>query len=235
MAIKKATTIFVPANTIKKAICKYYPDAQDKIITTYEGISNKFVKANQELTPEKLKKLGSKRAQMKPKQLICVGSLYPHKNVNLVIEALNDLPNFTLKIVGSRNIFQDQTRQFVKKMGVENQVTFAGYLSDTELIKEFDNSYALIQPSLSEGFGLTGVEAMACGLPVIASDIEIFREVYGENSNFFNPKNKNDFVEKINSMIQSTNKTYTTEEYNWDKMAQIILNQLLHKTHLLGL
>lgn len=211
-AIKKAYKIIVPAQTIKKTITKYYPWAKKKIVVTTEGHSKKFTPPTEE--------------KKRNKTFLYVGSLYPHKNIEVVLKALKSLPDYSLEIVGSRNIFQDQTKMQVVKLDISKQVDFLGYISDIELNEKMSESFALIQPSLSEGFGLTGVEAMAAGLPVIASDIPIFREIYQDGAVFFDPEYPTDFVRAVDMMekmdlkklIKTGHRVVT--QYSWDKMTE---------------
>ena len=192
-AIKKADKIIVPTATIKNTLNDYYPGTNKKVVITHEGVDDNLLK---------FKNLKVKR---KKNSLIYVGSLYPHKNVKLVIQALENLPDWDLIIVGSRNVFQDQIKEEIKKVGVEKQVKFTGYLSDEKLAKEIKSSTALVQPSLSEGFGLTGVEAMALGTPVLASNIPVFKEIYQDAVIYFNPQFKKSFIKAVEKL--SNNKT----------------------------
>lgn len=213
-AVQKAKLIFVPTQTVKDTVSKYYPTAKKKIEVTREGISSAFVSA------------GKKSDQPTKKQFVYVGSLYPHKNVKVIIESLKKLPEYTLKLVGTRSIFQEQTKAEIKKNGVEHQVEFAGYLSDEELITLLQQSTALVQPSLSEGFGLTGVEAMATGTPVIASDIPIFHEVYQDGAVYFHPHSVESFISAVKEVEdqdpQQLKKIQqaTVAKYDWKKMAE---------------
>lgn len=215
IAVSKANVILVPAQTIKAVVAKYYPWAKAKIKVTTEGFS-------QEFAPKAPKKLAARPVS---KLLIYVGSLYPHKNIEVVLKALPNLPDYQLQIVGARNVFQDQARALVKKYQVEDQVTFAGYLEDQKLKTLMDQALALVQPSLSEGFGLTGVEAMAAGLPVLASDIPIFKEIYQDGAIFFDPSQAHDFVQAV-EQLEKTNRTQLAKkgqqvvsQYSWEEMA----------------
>lgn len=211
-AVKKATVIYVPAETVKKTVLKYYPKAKTKIMVTKEGIDEAF--AHKSLT----------RLQTPSKNLVYVGSLYPHKNLQLVIKALPQLPDYTLILIGARNIFQDNIRKTITKEGVEQQVVFKGYVPDHELETIFSNTQALVQPSLSEGFGLTGIEAMAMGVPVLASNIPIFQEIYQDGAIFFDPHSVASFVKAVSKLEQPEAARVVAKgrkvalRYSWDSM-----------------
>ena len=208
-AVKKATKILVPAQTIKKTLAEYYPNSTDKIMVTHEGVD------------EKLLKYKDREIKRKEKSLIYVGSLYPHKNVTLVLKALQELPDWKLTIVGSRNVFQDQTKVMAKKLGVEQQVKFAGYLKDQDLAQEIKAATVLVQPSLSEGFGLTGIEAMALGTPVLASNIPVFKEIYRNAAVYFDPKSTTSFVESLTKQKPTSKEMEeVVKQYSWDEMTK---------------
>jgi glycosyltransferase involved in cell wall biosynthesis len=216
LAIKKAHKIMVPAQTIRKIVARYYPWAKQKIVVTKEGHSQTFKPSQSKL--------------QRTKTFLYVGSLYPHKNISVILKALKSLPDYSLDIVGSRNIFQEQTRTIVEQLGVSSQVQFLGYLDDSELNKKLNQACALVQPSLSEGFGLTGIEAMAAGTPVIASDIPIFKEIYQDGALFFDPEYATDFVRTITTMGESDLETIiqkgkkVAQQYSWDTMTKETLN-----------
>jgi glycosyltransferase involved in cell wall biosynthesis len=105
-----------------------------------------------------------------------------------------------------------------------------GRLSDEELVHWYKKSTALIQPSFSEGFGLTGIEAMAIGLPVLSSDIPVFHEVYGDASGYFDPMSSESLVHAINRLDTSDRSAIISKsltqasKYSWDACADKILS-----------
>jgi glycosyltransferase involved in cell wall biosynthesis len=210
-AVKKANLILVPAKTIQKTLERYYHKSASKIVVTKEGVDPIAV--------------APAVPKSQARQLLYVGSLYPHKNVRLVIDSLKQLPGYTLLIVGARNVFQDQVKAYVKQHNLEKRVVFLGYVSDQELAKVYHQVEALVQPSLSEGFGLTGVEAMAHKVPVLASNIPIFQEIYGDAATFFNPKSSESFVKAVQKLATINKQTVIkrglkqVEQYSWQRMA----------------
>lgn len=225
-AVNKAAAIFVPAETVKNTLVTYYPNGEEKVVVTKEGVVDQFFHD---------KILINKKRE---KSLVYVGSLYPHKNIEVVLQALPQLPEYQLHLIGARNVFQDQVRARVEELGVKQQVKFLGHLSDEELLKTIDSAHALIQPSLFEGFGLTGIEAMARQVPVIASDIPVFQEIYQDAALHFDPQSPEQFVQRVKELedekiVDSLVKkgVKLAKEYSWPKMAQQTLEQYLQVLH----
>ena len=223
-AVKKAKVIFVPTETIKKTVIHYYPFAKNKIIVSKEGIASKYQNAlnHQPTLQPRIKK-----------QLIYTGSLYPHKNIAVVIKSLKKLPKYQLLIASSRSIFQDQIQTLVAHYKVKKQVIFLGFVPDEKLITLYQQSMALVQPSLSEGFGLTGIEAMASQIPVLASDIEVFREIYQDAAFFFDPNSSASFIKALENLESANRKevikrgVQVASQYSFDRMAKDIWSQFL--------
>jgi glycosyltransferase involved in cell wall biosynthesis len=211
IAVHKAKSILVPAETIKNTVIKFYPKIKNKIVITKEGASIIKFKTTQ------LPKLKN--------TFLYVGSLYPHKNLNLILQALTSLPNYKLLIAGSRNVFLDKVRALVRYKGIDDRVSFLGFVTDEELAKLYQQVTALVQPSFSEGFGLTGVEAMSFGTNVLASDIDIFKEIYQDAAYYFSPHSTASFIQAVHALEQSGDKINTeglslVKNYSWEKMAK---------------
>ncbi len=225
LAVKKAKIIYVPTQSVALTLDKHYPHIKNKVVVTGEGISHIFQQEFQQQHSNPKSALDRKRQQ----QLIYVGSLYPHKNVKVVLQALQQLPNLSLKIVGARDVFVERTKKLVADLNLQQQVIFSGFLPDQDLVNAIKQSLALIQPSTSEGFGLTGLEAMACGTPVLAADIDVFHEVYQQAPIYFQPHQPQELVAAINKLkdqdqIKSgIQQGYQqVKKYSWKQMSQIV-------------
>ncbi len=225
-AAKKALSIFVPAETVKDTVIRYYPFAKNKIIVSKEGIASIYQKSLEE-------KSSPNQNQRIKKQLIYTGSLYPHKNLKIIIKSLKKLPKYKLLIASSRSIFQSQIQTLISNYKVKNQVVFLGFVPDEKLISIYQESTALVQPSLSEGFGLTGIEAMASHTPVLASNIKVFKEIYQDAAFFFDPNSSSSFITALENLESGNRKKVVDEglkvagQYSFDKMAKDIWLQFL--------
>ena len=160
--------------------------------------------------------------------LIYTGNVYPHKNIPVLLKAVKMLPELKLIIVCGRSVFADRTNKLIRDMNLQNRVEFRHLVSDTELKKLYADAFCFVTPSLIEGFGLPGLEAMACGTPVIAANASCLPEIYGEAALFFNPKNPSDLVGKIKEIIFNKKLRqdlvergyFQVKKYSWAKMAE---------------
>lgn len=214
-ATLRARAVFVPTKSVAKDVQRLV-GRSDQVYVTPEGIPESF---------QDLEVLSSRNA--KEPFIVYTGSLYPHKNMAVVLKALRRLPDLQLKIVGARSVFVDRTRIQAERIGVAHQIEWCGRLPDKEVIALYQKAVALVQPSRAEGFGLTGLEALAAGCPIVVSDIPVFREVYQQHATFFLP---HDPVQLAKILAQHSSEPPSTRErlagqqfartYSWDKMAE---------------
>jgi glycosyltransferase involved in cell wall biosynthesis len=110
--------------------------------------------------------------------LLMVGARYSHKNVDEVLNMAHLwAPSYRLVVTSCSGAYKQQLLQKVAKLGLAERVEFRDYVTFKELIKLYQSCSALVYPSKWEGFGIPPLEALACGSPVIASDIAVHREV----------------------------------------------------------
>ncbi|MFN0085830.1 MAG: glycosyltransferase family 4 protein [Blastocatellia bacterium] len=117
--------------------------------------------------------------------LLYVGTIEPRKNLLTLIRAYDDLLKTTphrpqLVLAGSRGWLFDEVFHMVERMELREMVRFTGYVEDADLPALYSAARIFLYPSLYEGFGLPPLEAMACGAPVIASNVSSLPEVVGE-------------------------------------------------------
>ena len=232
-AVKRATKIIVPSQAVKDELVKTYNLPGDKIVVTYEGVDNKFKYqiSNIKNTNQNLKIL--EKYKIKKPFVIYTGSVYPHKNVEKLIQSIKLLiTNYklpiTLVISCARSVFYERFNEKIEQMEAGDCVKMVGFVPDEDLTVLYQEAEAFVFPTLSEGFGLPGLEAMACGLPVVCSDIPVLREIYVEAAVYFDPLNVNDIAEKIKKVTRDTSTRNTliqkgfeqVKKYSWEKMAQ---------------
>lgn len=220
LAVKRAVKILVPSRFVKSELIEQYNLDPERIIVSYEGVDSQ-IKAS--VNPEKI----MQKYSIKKPFLLYVGNLYPHKNVERLIEAVK-LLDINLVVVCGRSVFWERLEKKVGRMKAENWVKLVGFVPDKELAVLYRQAKAFVFPSLSEGFGLPGLEAMAQGIPVVASDIPVFREVYNQAAAYFNPFSPEEMAQTIKQVTQNTKQRRKlikegkkqAKKYSWEKMAK---------------
>ncbi len=219
--VHKAKQIIVPTQYWKNELISRYHLNPKKIHVTYEGVDWHFSKADQ----SDAKKLLTQFSLNKP-FIIYTGNLYPHKNVDLLVQAVHSFNKthdhkLTLALICGRSVFHQRIKEseFIKPLG---------FVPDEDMSDLYSQAIALVQPSLIEGFGLTGLEAMMVGLPVISSNASCLPEVYQDAALYFDPYDADDLVLKL-EQITTDRKLRDTliveglkqvKLYSWKKMAK---------------
>ena len=130
--------------------------------------------------------------------MLASGQRLPHKNWTGLIRALALLDEEVrpqLVITGARG--EDPLRPLVDALGMHDWVTLKGWVDDDELAALKGRARAMAMPTLCEGFGLPVLEAMSIGLPVLASDIPVLREVGGDAALWFDPRSTRSIADAL--------------------------------------
>lgn len=222
-AVYKSERILVPSATVREDLAERFMFPKDKIAITYEGFSIKKPRGEKK-SLEVLKKL-----KIKKPYLLYVGNLYPHKNIGAAVAALKLMESPpVLVVVCARSIFWERFKNFVEREKARKLVKLIGRVSDKELGVLYGSSEAFILPTLSEGFGLPGLEAMAAGTAVLCSDIGVLREIYGEAALYFDPADPRDIKDKLESFLVNPQLRSDlvkkgrkkVKHYSWHRMAE---------------
>lgn len=226
-AIFGSSKIIVPSGEVKKEVQVYYPKINSsKIISIYEGISTELV--TNQFVGEVMEKYNLKKPYF-----IYYGNCYPHKNLIFLIEGIKkyneEVGSLYLYLSSSRSVFLERLQKKIKEIGAKNYISFLGFVSDHEMKAILNHSKGFIYPSLLEGFGLQGLEAMISGTLVLASDIPVFKEIYKGKIIYFDPKDLDSLIEAIKKVMKmeenerqrviNAGKAFI-KRYSWEKMAK---------------
>ena len=219
--IKKADYIFSVSDTTKNKLKEEYNVNNDKIFVFSNGIKWLNIK-NLRLNKKKKDKL----------KLLFVGRLEERKGLlflinSLVIYKKKFKEKFILNVVGKGD--NRKYKDVVKKLNLEKEITFQGYLSDEELNNYYRNSDIFIIPSQMEGFGLTILEAIQFGIPIIGTNRGAIPEIlkdynrgflvsYGDCASIADTINSV-YIEIKNNTLENPNIEYFRGKYNWHETA----------------
>ncbi|HWA51979.1 MAG TPA: glycosyltransferase family 1 protein [Patescibacteria group bacterium] len=230
-AIKSSEKIIVPSEFVKDELIKNFKIEKTKVKVIYEGISQLSSHKNFEnlrisTSSPDLSKFSSVR--LDKLYFLYVGNVYPHKNLEIAIKAFANMKiNFI--IVTKKNNFRVRLEKLVDKLNAQKYILFLENMTDENLKELYEKSVGFIYPSLSEGFGLQGLEAMNVGTILLCSSIPVFREIYGNHAVYFDPVDQKSIENAIEQTMKLTkqnaekmireNKKFITR-YSWEKMAK---------------
>ncbi|MBI2196519.1 glycosyltransferase family 4 protein [Candidatus Daviesbacteria bacterium] len=237
-SVENAEHIVTISEFSKGDIVKQYGLNKDKITVAYPGYDNdKFKVQSAKLEVEVIKK----RYKIGDNYIIYIGTIQPRKNLIRLMEAfarvVQDVNGLELVVVGKtkgegkqgwmyKDILQTPT-----DLGIEDKVKFLGFVPTEDLSSLLSGAVAFIQPSLWEGFGIPVVEAMACGVPVIVSNVSSLPEVVGKAGLLVDPYSVDQIEQAIRTIVSdkklqqkySKEGTIQARKFSWDKMAREVL------------
>jgi len=140
-----------------------------------------------------------KRFGLEREFVLFVGTIEPRKNVPTLLSAFQQMldhyhPEVDLVLAGAPGWLTDEVHGLVGRLGLTGRVHFLGRVSDEELVWLYNAARMLVLPSFYEGFGLPPLEAMACGAPVIVSNVSSLPEVVGDAGLLIDPANADELT-----------------------------------------
>ena len=231
--LKKASCwLAVSEYTVKEAVRMLELD-ESRIAVTYEGFDSVFSKREIGKKEELAIKV---KFGIKKDFLLHVGIIVDsRKNVDTLLKAFSILPNELrsgLQLVfagGNPDFVVNRVRALAKETDVsEEELLFTGYVNDDELAALYNLCSLSVVPSWYEGFGLPVLEAMACGTPVICSNVTSLPEVAGNENAMFNPHDVQGILKKITMVITDNGFRESiindgfkkVEKFSWDGSAE---------------
>lgn len=230
-AVYKSKKILSPSKFVKEDILEKFKIEPQKIIVSHEGHGYSVGQARF----QNKQMINLQKYSLNKPYLLYVGAAFPHKNLEGLIKAFQIFQNkyskkYQLVLTGKRNYFYNQllSKVAIKRL---NDIIFTDYLPDNELSTLYQGASAYIFPSFYEGFGLPPLEAMAQGVPVIASKTSCLPEILGKAALYFDPTNPEDMAESINRILNDDSLRQELKKrgfeqikrFSWAKCAQLTL------------
>jgi glycosyltransferase involved in cell wall biosynthesis len=230
----RADKIIAVSDFTKNEIGKYYGrPCEEKTKVILNGYDPHFDK------PVLEERARAARALHPYPYILAVGNLEPRKNLSRLIEAFQILKQeenipHRLVLIGQKawlfkSIFDD-----ARATGLEDQIIFTGYISNSELAERYQAADLFVFPSLYEGFGLPVLEAMASGIPVVASNLASIPEIAGDAARFIDPLDARQMASTILEVIRSPELRRKLAEmgrrrcrdFSWGRSAEALLREL---------
>lgn len=225
--ISNAKSVITVSEFSKNDIIKNYQTESNKIKVIYNGVKEIFYPLSHEL-----RELVRKKYSDNKEYFIYVGSIHPRKNLINLLKAFSVFKKrmqsgMKLMIVGRLAWKYDSFLNSLENYKYKKDVILPGFVGDDELANLIGASYAMVYPSLFEGFGVPVLEALKCNVPVITSSGSAMEEITKGKALYADANNYNDIAEKMMILYkdESLRKKLIDEgrdvakQYNWDKAA----------------
>jgi glycosyltransferase involved in cell wall biosynthesis len=199
ISAKRASTILTISEQSKRDIVAQFSVPSDKVRVTYLAASERFgLVSKREIADIKEKyNLGS--------FILTTGTLEPRKNIARLVQAFERMRSayscLELIHVGPKGWLYDSILAEVRRLGIEGSVRFLGRVPLEDLARLYNAADAFVYPSLYEGFGLPPLEAMACGCPVITSNVSALPEVVGDAAILVDPYDLEQIAEALRQIL----------------------------------
>ncbi len=226
-SVKKAKKIVAISEATKKDIINRYHRPSQDIVVSYPSYDKNM------FTPQIKPEILSKYSITAP-YLLFLSTLKPSKNVSGLVQAFALLKTnkYSLVIAGKKGWLYEDIYKQVKSLGLENQVTFTGFVDESDVPVLMSMSSAFVMPSFYEGFGIPVLEAMACGTPVVISDIASLPEVGGEAAIYVDPHDPSSIAAGIKTAIGPKRTEFVkkglnqVKSFDWHKTALQVIATL---------
>jgi len=233
LSFKRADKIIGVSKFTADEIIQYYKTDPKKVSWIHNAVGNNF---NEEISSEKIVEV-IKKYNLPKKFILYIGTLQPRKNLPALIEAYSALPEDTraeVKLVlagGKGHNYDSRIERSIAKYSLEKDVFLPGFIDEEDKPAIFKSSYIFCNPSFYEGFGITILEAMTLGIPVLASMIPPHQEVAENSALSFNPEDTAGLAKSLAAIVTDENlrkelarkEVLQAKKFSWKTTSQKLL------------
>jgi glycosyltransferase involved in cell wall biosynthesis len=230
ISIYISKAIIAISNSTKADIVRHYPFAKDKVYVTH--LAYDATRFNTNISDEDVRRVRS-RYSIVTDYVLYLGTLKPSKNIEGLVEVFSKLKlqNSKLKLViaGKKGWMFDSIFKKVRELGLEDRVVFTDYVEEANKPALIKGAKLFVLPSFWEGFGLDVLNAMACGVPVVVSNVGSLPEVVGEAGVKVDPKDPESIAKGIGEVLSAPITKYNSlvekglaqaKKFSWEKTAR---------------
>jgi glycosyltransferase involved in cell wall biosynthesis len=190
--IRRASAIITVSHASKNSILETFQMNAEKIVVTHEAAGSAFRLIED---ADQLEAVRNKYS-LPSKYILALGAADPRKNIKSLIQAYRSLSDelrekYQLVIVWTHTFLASEISKLVEELGLSANVRFLRHVPNEDLVSIYNLASLFVFPSRYEGFGLPLLEAMSCGVPVIAADNSSIPEIVGEAAILFDAQDVN--------------------------------------------
>ena len=233
--VRKAASIATVSEFSKNDIIGQYRIPESKLDVVYSAAKEVF-----QPTPFEERQRVKEQYTGGREYFIYTGAVHPRKNLINLLKAFSQFKkrqqaSWKLVLAGRLAWKNDEFLTLLKTYKYRDDVVLTGYLPEDELVRLVGSAYALVYPSLFEGFGVPVIEAMKCGVPPLTSAGTSMEEIGGEAALYFNPEDPTDIADKL--MLIYKDEHLRSElirkgqeqaaQYTWDRTAGLVWESMM--------
>jgi glycosyltransferase involved in cell wall biosynthesis len=227
--IKRSHKIFTISEFSKQEIIREYDLQSDRIIVMPMGYNRHF---------------GNQSEIKQPKEenpfILYIGRIEKKKSVDVLVKAyaefLKSHPSWKLVLAGMESYGTDEIKNLINALGINKSVEMAGFVSNEKKWELLFSASLFVHPSAHEGSSIPIFEAWDAGVPVIATDAPIIKEIGSNGVEYFKAGDEKDLYQKMINLISDNQKInelkanglHNLSDHSWKKSAEVILNVILN-------
>ena len=224
-SVRRADHVLADSQATKDDLIELYSTPAEKITVLLSGVDARF-------QPTENPKVREKYGIPQRPYIFSVGTVQPRKNYARLIHALAALRgrgvDVVLVIAGGKGWLEDPIYAAIEEAGVSDYVHFIGFADDADLPALYTEALITALPSLYEGFGIPVLESMACGTPVLTSNVSSLPEVAGDAAITVDPNDLDAIVDGLQRLVDDERLRSTlierglarAKQFTWDRSAQ---------------
>lgn len=231
-SVRRAEHVLADSEATRDDLIALYDTPPSKITVLWSGVDSRFAPITGTAT---LQAVCDRYHLPDDPFLLSVGTVQPRKNYTRLIEALarlrEDIPGLSLVIAGGKGWLEDPIYAALDQYKLRDAVVFTGFARDEDLPALYSLARAVALPSLYEGFGLPVLEAMACGTPVVTSNLSSLPEVAGDAALLVDPLDVDALTDALRRLISDESLRASLRQrglaraaaFTWERAARQLL------------
>jgi len=226
--LRRADRLIAISHSCASDLVEFQSEVRGKVAVVYLAVGKEFRPAqDQAAVVRRLDRLGARQPYF-----LHVGTMNPRKNLEGLLRSFERFKKDTaaphlLVVAGAKGWLVAGIDALVEQLSSKNHLRFAGRVDNEDLVALYQGAEALVMPSLYEGFGLPVLEAMACGCPVITSNVSSLPEIAGDAALLVDPRNDEAIVQAMRELAGNpglrqrlVEKGFRrAAEFSWDRTA----------------
>ena len=208
-ACRIADKVIAVSECTKRDIVSFFSIPEEKIAVVYQGCHPQF----QPIVPEEKKRKIRERYDLPNRFLLFVGSVESRKNVLLAVKALKQLaPDVHLVVIGKATPYQKEVELYAQQSGLSRRLHIFNNFPFADLPAVYQLATVFVYPSYFEGFGIPIIEALSCGVPVVAATGSCLEEAGGPDSFYIHPDDENELAARIHEIVNNESLAHRMRE-----------------------